>query len=392
MKLLSFEMKKIWSPLIIAVLLVLGIVYGYLFLSFSLTNFPHGHPMIEQYDLIKSWTARYGTTMDVGERLDAEQGLSSLYSEAKEYILSDVRFSAAKIYNYDDYTAFYLEANTAVDPTPADLTIANLLYTEEFNYIGYRIDTVTSALIAYDIRNESLLNARYDTLEEQQRIENLVNNEMTNGIMAYEAVGNLDEYSRWCSIFLILSVTVLISPTLVRDRLNSIQSLQWSSKTGRCVLRRQFGAVIISAIILIVVELVIMVGLYSMLGTKYFWNSPLTSFFYGNKYWFDMSYGQYILLKIAFAVTIALGAVGIMFCLSRHSANYISLLMKLIPAFALLAVIGNSVVCALFQFGNSLYKVTHIVGIEAYCATGVCIVGIVCATLTIFRERKNELA
>lgn len=391
MKLLFFEMKKIWSPLIIASLLILGIVYGYLFLSVSLTNFPNGHPMIEQYDLIKSWTAQYGTAMDDGERIAAEQGLSPLYSEAEEYILSDVRFSAVKIYNYDDYSAFYLETNTAVDPAPSDLTIANLLYTEEFDYIGYRIDTVISALVAYDIRNDRLLNARYDTVQEQQRIENLVNNEMTNGIMAYEAVGNLDEYSRWCSIFLILSVIVLLAPSLVRDRLNGIQSLQWSSKTGRRIISCQFGAIIISAVILIIIELAVMVGLYSMLSTKYFLDSPLTSFFYGNKYWFDMSYGQYILLKIAFAVIITLGTVGIVFCLSRHSDNYISLLIKLVPAFALLATIGNAVVCALFQFGNSLYITTHIVGIEAYSAISIFFAGIICAILTIFMERKNEL-
>lgn len=114
---------------------------------------------------------------------------------------------------------------------------------------------------------------------------------------------------------------------------------------------------------------------YAKLGTWQFWNHPINSFYEGDVYWFDISFGQYLLIILLLAVFFSGSVAGVAFSLSCFSRNYISLILKMIPAFILLAFLSNQCVVYLFSFDNLIYKLTGIKGVEMIAAVLCCLIG-----------------
>jgi hypothetical protein len=386
MRIVLHEMKKIWRPSILLALVVLGVLFGYVFLSFDIKYFPNGHPSTEYFELARSWTTKYGTTMEEPERQDAAKELSALYAEADGYIKSDQRFAAVGIYSYKDVRA-YSEADDSQRSKEKDQAYW-LLFTGEakYRFIGFRIQTLETALEAYT----SMPGPDDSTQFEKNRIAYITDSKLINGILPYEVPENQNDYSKWCATFLILSLIILLSPLLVRDRMTGVRQLQWSSRKGRRIIRPQFLAIVLSAILLVLAELTIMISVYATLGTQFFWNNPLISFLFSNVYWFDLTYGQYVVRTVGLAVLFAFGAAGIAFFLSRFSGNYITLLLKAVPVFVALALLWNKVILYLFSFANPLYRLTNIVGAEIYCSVLIFIIGLLLSIIALRRERKCE--
>ena len=100
MRILKYELKKIWHPGVLVVLAILGVVFGYLFLEMPLKYFPNGHPMKEQYEQMKQWTKKYGTTLEENEYKDAQKEVQELIARADTMIKKEERFSKEGITTY----------------------------------------------------------------------------------------------------------------------------------------------------------------------------------------------------------------------------------------------------------------------------------------------------
>lgn len=227
MRLLKFELKKIWRPGILGAIVVIGLLYSYLFLSFSLTYFPNGPQCQCQYDLMKEWTEKYGTTMEKEERKDAEKGLKALKEEANQFIKSNPVFAEAGYTCYEDTEQFLEEKATEEEKRAKEL-----LFSEKSDYIGERIEQREGALFAYDIRYDRQEESDY-TKKEQIRMEELFSEQKLDGLMPYEVMENIQTYSSWGMIFIILSIFLLLAPAITRDQMGGIRQLQWSSRKGR---------------------------------------------------------------------------------------------------------------------------------------------------------------
>lgn len=309
---LKMELQKIWKPKLLLIIAVMGLLFGFLFLEFPLNYFPNGHPALEQYQLMEDWRDKYGVEMDKEEYEDALEGLDA--SKGDEYA-----------------------------------------------------QQADGALFEYEMRYEKLKNDLADNLytpAEQLRVWDIIQGEKRDGILPYEAMGNAMEYWRWVSVFVVLSVMVLLGPGITRDALTGVRRLQYTSKCGRRILKTQFFATLLSAVGIAALELLIFAVLYARLGTWHFWDNPINSFFYGDVYWFDLSFGQYLLSILLVIVLFTGSAGGIAFFLSCFSGNYISLMLKMIPAFFLLGAMGNACISYLFSFQNPLYQLTGVKGME----------------------------
>lgn len=339
--LLKMELKKIWKPWILLVIAGMGLLFGFLFLEFPLNYFPNGPQCEEQYRLMQEWAEKYGTEMDLAEYRDASEELKKMLG------VTDGTADGDALISYAADSSEYLQQ------------WASALYEYEKRY---------------EILNQNI-NENVYTGAEQIRVEDVIRNEKRDGILPYEAMGNAFEYWRWVLVFLVFSVMVLLAPNVTKDALTGVYKLQYASKRGRNIIRTQFFAAVLSAFGIVILEIMIFAACYAKLGTWQFWNHPINSFYEGDVYWFDISFGQYLLFILLLAVFFSGSAAGIVFSLSCFSRNYISLILKMIPAFILLAFLSNQCVIYLFSFDNLIYKLTGIKGVEMIAAVLCCLIG-----------------
>lgn len=346
--LLCMELKKIWKPKILFVIVLIGLLCGYLQLEFPLKYFPNGHPQKEQYQLMLEWTEKYGITMEEEERLAAEEPLTLLKEQARVLEERDAPIGE------DD--------------------------------VRYQAEALEGALFAYDIRYQHYdVDLENCTFAQQKRLRTLYDEKKLDGLLPYEIMENAQQYWRWGAMLLILNVLVLLAPVITRDTLTDMKRLQYTSRQGRNILRTQFGAMLLSAGGIVVLELLVLGWLYAGLGTWRFWKNPINSFFYGEAYWFDLNFGQYLLFILLIMVLYAGGTAGIAFFISCSSKNYISLVLKMIPVLFFVGMLADVSIEGLFSFSNPLNRFTGIAGIEVWCGILVFLVGMVLGGLAYRR-------
>ncbi|MCI8647199.1 MAG: hypothetical protein HFE76_10550 [Firmicutes bacterium] len=347
--LLKLELKKIWNPKILLFLLLAGLLFGFLFLEQSLRYFPNGPVAAAQYQLMELWTEEYGTQLDEKEHADAAERLK------KELGVTD----------------------PAVDSDALD---------EYAKDSGELQQQWAGALYAYDIRKDelkSVLKNPAHTTAQKERASYMLKEDKKNGIIPYEVPQHATEYWRWISVFITLSVMLLLAPAVTRDTLTGVRRLQYTSRRGRKILRTQFSAMLLSATGITLVELLVFGVLYLCLGPWHFHSSPINSFFYGLMYWFDLSFGQYLGCILLIMVLLAAGGAGTAFFFSCFSRTYISLMLKIIPVFVLLAALGAKGIGWLFSFDNPMNMMTGITGIELYAAAAAFAAGMALSLIAL---------
>ena len=76
MALLRWELRKIWRPGILAVILLLGAVYYWMFPQFYIEYFTNGPYAEAQFDLASDWVEQYGPTLEPEERAELDSQLA----------------------------------------------------------------------------------------------------------------------------------------------------------------------------------------------------------------------------------------------------------------------------------------------------------------------------
>lgn len=384
MRILYYEMRRIWKLKTIAALLLLGVLFYHLFLYYPIESFPNGQ---EEFDLVREWTEKYGYYMNENERIDAQKQYDALIDEVNAILSGDERFTAHGLDSWERVQ----EAVSPRSPGYSDEkhAIRELLFQSEYDYIGYRVEALYNALICYDTRGTHQPDVH--TPAEAARLAELCEEPRVSGIFAANCCDNLSEYMCWVAIFSLLSVIILLTPAGARDNLSRVTAMQWTSRTGRRILRTQLAANLLSALLLFVLECLIFGGIYSTLETQYFWNNPTTTFIYGYTFWFDLTYGQYVLVFAAMLLALMLGAAGLCFLLSRTSAHYIAALLKALPLFVLLMFTAAAVMGCPLTNGNALYQHVRVFGVEGILCAIVLLVGLAAAALLLAKSRQKEL-
>ena len=76
------EIKKIWRPGIIAVLILTGAVFYAMFLNFYVQYFPNGPQMDGLMRTAEQWAEEYGTSLSPDEAAKAKAAYPKLIAEA----------------------------------------------------------------------------------------------------------------------------------------------------------------------------------------------------------------------------------------------------------------------------------------------------------------------
>lgn len=331
------EMRKIWQPRLVTGLLVLGVLFYLLRLSIY-TDVLYG--VGEEYEatlqLEQELIQRFGPALEPEEAL-----LLAQEPNAAQNILK--KFDAAQNSDFDltKLSGF------------ADMTLQQ--------------------------------QERLAELETQRRSGfNLLNEIARINILGY--LPNL-------AVWIVASVILLLSPTLVRDKLHRTQAWQWTSLTGRKILRTQITAGLCSALLLTLLNLgifslpLLTQGITSFLDCSFFLAS------YSPFPWFDWTLGQYLLATGILMLLLGLITGCLTLFLSLFSANYVPMILKAIPLFVVLGIgfamtLYNETFC--FMRSNRFFA-TAPPAFEVFIIAGVLILSLILCAVACNKVKRQEL-
>ena len=389
MRIVLHEMRKIWNLKIVLVLTLLCALYYSIFLRFYIEYFPGGHSKTEEVEYGIELIKRYGPTLEEDEYAEfVRETREKLKAEMEAHIRSNPVFAAAGIYSFEDYERVHAK----YDRTEAEEKAVWTLLREEGDFVRFKLQALEFIEERYHDYTEFTLPRLMSEAAngwEKDRFAAIKENEEYRNIMVWWVYDNTLDYALRLAVLAVLAVLALVSPLVVSDRARKVHLLQYSAKEGRRILRKQLVAVLLSAFLLTTLLLAVFGAIYGTNGTWPFWNSGLTSFLNHFTFWFDITYGQYVLLYVGFLYVLCLGAAALAFVLSRFSRNLVTLILKLIPLFTVLVAICHLVFINPFGFENALYIMTGVPGMEPVVCGLVFIAGVASALWLIRREKRR---
>ena len=339
MGLLGYEMKKIWNPAVCAVILILGILYYYLFCSFYMRHLNNGPYEQAQFDLSAGWAAKYGTTMEPDEFEELEAERAQYLDAFAQELLADGYFSAAGVTDWSGFVSWDKAYGDEETPSPeAREALRRALRWKSYNAVLYLSDFMEN----YQNAEQRFLSyASAEKTEKsdvfldkaKERCEEIRVSSARYGYLPSGMMSSTLEYVRRLTVWSILSVVLLISPALVRDRLHRMRGTQWTSRKGRRLLRLQIIAASLSSVILTLLNITAYAAPFLMQNTLIFKDFSLFSTYSFTFPWTDWTYGTYLLILCGMVFLISVSVGGIATFLSQFSAHYVAMLLKALPLY-----------------------------------------------------------
>ena len=384
------EWKKIWRPGLLAIVLLLGAMYYYMFSSFYVEYFNDGPTAQASFDLAVEWVEKYGPTMEPSERAELDGQLAQEIQRFNEQLASWPGAAELGLTDYETFQAKYIQSSSDLE---TQRLLDDIMNTSNY----YRAKKLENFIANYDWHAENPWDQRddFDAMNPAQQARLLELEKGGRGFLPRCVVQSTLEYARKLAVWTVLGVVLLLSPTLVRDRLHRMRAAQWASRRGRRVLNVQFAAGACSAFVLTAAGIALYAIPFVAQGPLVLAQCPLFDWTFSVYPWFDGTYGQYLaaLVLLLLGLGTATGMLTVFF--SRYSGNYVAMLLKAVPLFVVLGpLIGSWLMTWPFWFRGLVNDVYSTVprGAEAACVVFLLAVGAIFLLTACHRQKKRELA
>ena len=400
MRIIGYELKKIWNPKLLLVIALISALFYYLFMAFLIDHYPNGWPATSDIEYARMLVERYGNTVAEEQvfAFTAEER-EQLITRAEKYIKNTPVFAAAGVYSYADLDALRILQSETDDL--AELTQEQNDALWAFSFHGDHLGMYFQSLNSLESDIEwfvNFMNGHYPDLwdsinpREQSRLMQIYENGEHNSVFHWWTYMNTTDYSFYFSVLLVLATLILVSPLIVTDRHSKLHYLQYSSKAGRRILNSQLAATLISSFALTTAMLLVFGGIYTTNGTVIFWNSYISSVFnHGIYSTLKITYGTWVIVNIVFLYAVSLATASIAFVLSRFSNSLISLVIKLVPMCTALIYISSGLFNGLLMMNNLFYSFTRIPGMDIIICVALGIIALTSAALVLKRERRVDV-
>ena len=411
MSLFGQEMRKIWRPGILAALVVLGGLYYTLRLSFFVEQIDGGRwrwdEHAAEYQLRRELMEQYGPVLDFADLPSLERRLEEEKARFEELVRDVPEAVEAGLSTYDALYAIWdgdIEAVNRLTAKGGTLTLEegfeilnavrpNTNYSEVYalDYFLSRASIYTDDVFSLSESphfedDPPWVRSRLAELEEQR---GLGINLLSEHFPRYFTL----EYIKFAAVWVVLSVILLLSPTLVRDRLRRTRAMQWASCRGRRVLEVQMAAGLASSLLATAVNIVVLAVPLAVKGAGSFWDCPLFTCEGSPFPWYDWTYGQYLLVMAGMLLVLGLITGALTLFLSQYSANYVPMMLKAVPLFVMVGMLfGYTLMEDMFCFSrtNGLFSSAP-PAFEVPVFAAVLALGLGLCAWTCSRQRRREL-
>ncbi|MGL5329300.1 MAG: hypothetical protein ACRDD7_08530, partial [Peptostreptococcaceae bacterium] len=166
---------------------------------------------------------------------------------------------------------------------------------------------------------------------QRARHKEIRESEDVNSPLHYDIMSNYDNLNFGITLIILLSVSILVSPIFINDNKNKVNYIQYSSKIGRSMFNKKAIASILSAIMITTIQLGIFFIVYKSNNTYMFWDCSINTPINDMHSWFDMTFGDYIILSIILNYVVAILTAIISISVGSKVNNYISAIGVQIP-------------------------------------------------------------
>lgn len=309
MSLVIYEIKKLFNIKSIMITLLGALLIWFLFIDFDIEYFPNGIGEKAAFNISEEMLKNYGTTVDEKEFEDFISSTKKVEKELNKEILNNETMIKYGIKNYKELKVF--EENIFKDHMTEE---EQKVFNEITNFI---IDNELSRII--EERNRIIESYKGINEDIPYLLENLSNKALerykevkgTKERTSPLSYGILNNYNNIIIAVLglvLVTVFFMISPIFIEDKKSKVNYLQYSSKKGRDVFKSKLIAGFLTTIIVTSIEMLIIGLIYSTNNTFQFWNCSVNSIFvFQEPLWFDMTFGQYIIITMVFVYIIEIG-------------------------------------------------------------------------------------
>ena len=374
MRIIINEIKKLFNLKILLILGLIVFIIWKIFVSYWVEDFPNGSET-PTFNLSVEMLKDYGTTMDEKEFEDFKEKSALREKEADEYLKQDKDAQELGIKSYREFRE-RLGSEKYDEKVEA---LHSKIYFKDKVDLFWEMGDRESIILSY----ENPLNRKdlyYSETNRYKRLEELEKGEQPKSILSYVTFSNYNSLITNFSILVVVTLAFIISPIFLGDEKNKVNLLQYSSKTGRKIGSKKVISAMITAFGISTLELIVLFLMYIPNDTLQFWNCSINSRFNYMVSWFDLTFGQYIMLTIVVIYIITFVVTSVSLFVSSKVKNYVALIGIQVP------ILG-----ALIMFLDNI-GLNHMTTINSpkYISIIAYVVFIIISILLIINLLKNE--
>lgn len=339
MNILILELKKIFKPLNI-ILVVLITLIGYnQFIMPEIYMFRNSQPQKQINNIGAMLANNYGCTIDNREFQEIKKMRDNKEKTATEYLTNQPESKKANIRDYKDFyyarEQDFTQRREYVDINLIKKIEERVLF-EENIYLFWELPQIENYIVSYE-HKKSIINRDIDYYKSIasnsviDRLRNIGESENFTSPMNGVVHSNYDKLMFWETVIVIISLAIIISPIFITDNRNKINYIQYSTKIGRNIVKKKVIAGIITSFIIASFHIIIFFIVYNKLGTFAYLDTYINSFLASSYFWFDLTFGQYIALTIIILYIISLLTCFISMYISSRVNSYLSLIGIQVP-------------------------------------------------------------
>ncbi|MFT9817918.1 ABC transporter permease [Lysinibacillus sp. NPDC056185] len=332
MQLFWMEMRKIFSWKIVALIVFVNVLLYWLVFEFNITYFPNGRPAGDTFAIEQQLIPKYGAEIDEKEYKEIVAMYEQEKKKADTFLEHDPKAVALGITTYEAFS----------DPEneqQSEYFYAITFHSEEdFPWVLQAWEHLIESYQHHEISLQAEMERTSGA--HQQRFKQLLN-DRKHTIYSNIVLDNFQRIAQSLSIIILFSISILLSPIYLRDKVTSIIPLQYTSKKGRRLFWIKWLAGFVSAVFITIVLMIIYLTMYATNNTSSHFDLPLSSICW-DYYWYDMTFFQYIILSIVaiFITAVFLGILSM--AISTFARNTIALIgIQIIVMFGMIAGVTN---------------------------------------------------
>ncbi|MCM1044673.1 MAG: hypothetical protein NC417_04100 [Candidatus Gastranaerophilales bacterium] len=354
------EMRKIWRLKTLLFMIVFSVLFFASFLYQWMKPFVRMEEGIggvdslhEKIEILSAWIEQYGNTIDETEFREIENDYQNILRQAGSIIEEDDFFRENGVEDYEAYLHYGQKAVGGEDG------------------YDYSVYSKMRSLILQNTEYSSIYLEQYESILQQYR----KSGEVRSSVLPFEVFVYTNNYLVNLAVLCLICVFFVAAFVMADDRENHVVDAQYSSKTGKRIYRIQYTCMMISAVIAVSMVVIPAMLLWRSTGNFVFAKSDSSSFLNTENFVVSVTYRKYILFFLVMIYFLTLGVGSVIFYLSAHSSNMISMMLKTIPVLAAgcgMALILRDAFCesSLF-FGLSGWKYC-----EVFAAAMVLLAGV----------------
>ena len=248
-------------------------------------------------------------------------------------------FVKSGLSNYDEFVN--RAENKSIEKL--DELYSNIMF-EENNYLFWELQELDYAIDRYENKDFWIgLGGLDENQAQKQRHESIRNSDATYSPLNFRIMENYHALIFGITLLILICVPALITPTFINDSKNKVNYLQYSSKLGRKLFKKKIIASAITSFIIATIQLAILFVVYKSNNTYMFWDCSINSAISYMASWYDITFGQYIILSVIINYIIAFITCMISVFISSKTSTYISAIGIQIPILFAFAIWLNNI-------------------------------------------------